>query len=59
MAVALCARMPAKSTTCLRNSSRIEEEASDQGNYIKVLALPDGNFTVENSRNHLTKDYVH
>jgi competence protein ComEC len=35
------------------------EEASDQGNYIKVLAFPDGKFTVENSRNHLTKDYVH
>jgi competence protein ComEC len=35
------------------------EEASDQGNYIKVLAFPDGSFTVENSRNHLTKRYTH
>jgi competence protein ComEC len=36
-----------------------QEESPDPGNYIKVLAFPDGKFKVENSRNHFTKDYVH
>lgn len=35
------------------------EGAPDQGNYIKVLAFSDGSFTVENSKNHWTKDYAH
>ena len=31
----------------------------DQGRYIKVLAFGDGSFTVENSRNGLSKKYLH
>jgi competence protein ComEC len=33
------------------------EEDPDNGNYIKVLAQPDGSFTVVNSRNSKTKTY--
>ncbi|MGH9511424.1 MAG: ComEC/Rec2 family competence protein [Terriglobales bacterium] len=34
------------------------EEGTDRGNYIKVLAQPDGSFTVTNTRNNLTKLYT-
>ena len=33
------------------------EETPDQGNFIKVLAFSNGDFGVENSRNHFTKMY--
>jgi competence protein ComEC len=33
------------------------EESPDHGNYIEVLAQPDGSFRVTNSRNNVTKRY--
>jgi competence protein ComEC len=33
------------------------DEKADAGNYIEAWAEPDGNFTVENSRNHEKRVY--
>jgi hypothetical protein len=33
-------------------------DADDEGNYIKVSAEPDGNFTVTNSGNQFSKTYT-
>jgi len=33
------------------------DEKNDAGNYIKVTAMPDGNFTVLNTRNNFEKSY--
>jgi hypothetical protein len=33
------------------------DQASDQGNWIKLAAQADGNFTVTNGRNNFSKTY--
>ena len=58
VAVALFRGRRRTRTTWRKNSSPIPTRRSDPGNYIMVLAQPNGTFTVVNSRNQFQKTYT-